>query len=921
MTLQVSRWWRLLRAISIHNIPLRSGSVAADTGGARDRWGPGRTHPIDTARWEDLGNMRPDSGAGRGFRMHAPSMPDLVRMGILCSIYVSAAKLGLSLDAVSGFAAAVWPPTGIGLVALTLFGYRLWPGIALGAFLVNASAGAPVLVALGMAIGNTLEAVVGAYLLQHVVGFQPALTRLRDVFGLVILAAGLSTLVSATLGVTSGWLGGVIPSTSYGQAWWTWWLGDLMGDLVVAPLLWVWRAPPRLHMPRRQLAEAGALLVCTVAVSLFVFGGPWAMRTMTYLYLLFPLLIWAAFRFGPHGAVVTISLVSAIAIWGTVHGFGHFASQTLHAGLFELQAFMSSVAVTSLILAAALAERQHLEEARAQLEAIVESSDDAIIGTTLAGIIISWNRGAERIYGYAADEVIGRPIAILIPPDRPDELPEILAGLTRGEHIGQYETVRMRKDGQAIYVSLTISPVRDAMGSIIGTSAVVQDITARKHAEEALELQRRDTAFLDRATQLFNSTLQLDAVLQRVVQMATEVLGESCTINLIEEGKEHLRPVATYHPDPEISRAHWQVLRDNPIRVGDSASVVGLAAANGQPYLVKDVPMEVPVQHADHLRIYSLIAAPMIARGKILGVLATSIMNPPRQFTQADLRLATALADRAAPAIENSRLYAQERQLRQQLEELTHRVQEANQRKSAFVTLVSHEFRTPLTSMTGYIELLLEGQGGPLTKRQREWLGIIGNNADRLVMLIDDLLDIARIEAGKIELKRTPLDLVPLIQEVARELHPQLTGKGQWLTLELAEVLPAVMGDADRIRQILANLLSNALKYTPSGGRITITARGEAGRVRVAVQDTGIGLTPEDQAQLFTPFFRAQRDASHGVGGTGLGLAITQALVELHGGAIAVTSAPGQGSTFSVTLPAAQEPAGTATGYTPGLNS
>jgi signal transduction histidine kinase len=255
--------------------------------------------------------------------------------------------------------------------------------------------------------------------------------------------------------------------------------------------------------------------------------------------------------------------------------------------------------------------------------------------------------------------------------------------------------------------------------------------------------------------------------------------------------------------------------------------------------------------------------------------------------------------------------------LRHLLEGLNRQIQEVNQRKSEFVTLVSHELQTPLTSMMGYIELLLEGQGGPLAKRPREWVGIIGDNADRLMALIDDLLDIARIEAGRIELKRTPLDLVPLIQEVARALRPQLEGKDQWFSLELAEALPAVVGDADRVRQILTNLLSNALKYTPSGGRITITARGDAGRVRVAVQDTGIGLAPEDQAQLFTPFFRARNDATRGVGGTGLGLAITRALVELHGGAITATSAPGQGSTFSFTLPALQEPSGTAAGAAP----
>jgi PAS domain S-box-containing protein len=858
--------------------------------------------------------MRSDAGASRGFRLSAPSLSDVVRIVILCGLYIGAAKLGLSLDAVSGFATAVWPPTGIALAALVLYGYRLWPAIALGAFLVNTSAGAPVLVASGMAVGNTLEAVVGTYLLQRVVGFQPALARLRDVFGLVVLAAGLSTLVSATLGVTSGWLGGVIALASYAPAWRTWWLGDLMGDLVVAPLLWLWRTPPRVHLARRQLAEASALLLCIVAVSLFVFGGPWATRTMPYLYLLFPFLIWASFRFGRHGAVTTVGLVSTVAIWGTVRGFGFFASQMLHEGLFELQAFMSSMAVTSLALAAAVAERQRLEEARTQLAAIVESSDDAIISESLAGIIVSWNLGAERLYGYAAAEVIGRPMAILLPPDRPDAPAELLGRLRRGERIEPYETVGRRKDGQEIHVSLTLSPVRDATGSLVAASVVARDVTVRKRVEEALERQRRETVFLDRATQLFNSTLQLDAVLQRVVRMATEVLGDSCTINLIEAGKTHLTPMATYHPDPQARQARLQIQRDDPIRIGDPGSVVGLAAVTGRPYLVKDARRDGRVKYVERLHIFSSIAVPVIAKGTILGVLASSITTPSRQFTEADLRLATALADRAALAIENARLYEQERVLRQLLEGLNRQIQEVDRRKTEFVTLVSHELRTPLTSMMGYIALLLGGQDGPLTTQQREWLDTIGGNADRLVTLIDDLLDIARIEAGKIELKPTPLDLVPLIQEVARALRPQLEGRGQWLTLDLAAVLPAIVGDADRIRQILTNLLSNAMKYTPSGGSITIIARGDVGGVRVAIQDTGIGLAPDEQAQLFTPFFRAQHDATQGVGGTGLGLAITRALVELHGGTIAVTSAPGQGSTFSFTLPTSHTPKETATG-------
>jgi signal transduction histidine kinase len=243
----------------------------------------------------------------------------------------------------------------------------------------------------------------------------------------------------------------------------------------------------------------------------------------------------------------------------------------------------------------------------------------------------------------------------------------------------------------------------------------------------------------------------------------------------------------------------------------------------------------------------------------------------------------------------------------QRLAEEAARAHELTQLKSEFVTLVAHELRSPLTSITGYVELLLERPGGTSAEGQREFLGIVKRNADRLLQLIDDLLDIARIEAGKVELRRTRLDLAGLIQEVAKALRPQIEAKGQRLTLDLAEALPAVTGNADRVTQILTNLLSNAHKYTPPAGSITITARGEEGeegRVRVNVQDTGVGLSSDDQAQLFTKFFRAQHRTTAGVGGTGLGLAITRALVELHGGEITVTSTLGQGTTFGFTLPA-----------------
>jgi DNA-binding response OmpR family regulator len=210
-----------------------------------------------------------------------------------------------------------------------------------------------------------------------------------------------------------------------------------------------------------------------------------------------------------------------------------------------------------------------------------------------------------------------------------------------------------------------------------------------------------------------------------------------------------------------------------------------------------------------------------------------------------------------------------------------------------------------LTSIKGYVDLMLDGEVGGRTEEQQEFLGVVGNNANRLVALIADLLDVARIEAGRVELRRVAIDLPRLTRSVAESFRPQLEAKGQRLDLDLPADLPTVVGDPDRVTQILTNLVSNAHKYTPPGGQITVAAEPAGERVRVDVRDNGIGLSPDEQEQLFTRFYRANNRTTQEVGGSGLGLSITRSLVQMHGGDVVVTSAPGQGSTFSFTLPAA----------------
>ncbi|MBI3968752.1 MAG: response regulator [Chloroflexi bacterium] len=234
--------------------------------------------------------------------------------------------------------------------------------------------------------------------------------------------------------------------------------------------------------------------------------------------------------------------------------------------------------------------------------------------------------------------------------------------------------------------------------------------------------------------------------------------------------------------------------------------------------------------------------------------------------------------------------------------DVTHE-REVDRMKTEFVSLVSHELRTPLTSIKGYVDLLVNGEVGELSADQQEFLEVVKSNADRLAALINDLLDVSRIEAGKVELRLDAVDVEELLQNVAASLRPQVVAKRQSLHVEATTAIPPALADAGRVTQILVNLLSNAHKYTPVGGTITARLRVDGERLRIDVQDTGVGLSTEEQSRLFTKFFRARNRATEGSTGTGLGLVIARSLVELHGGTIEVTSAPGAGSTFSFTLP------------------
>ncbi|TMB97739.1 MAG: hypothetical protein E6J42_07300 [Chloroflexi bacterium] len=290
----------------------------------------------------------------------------LVIIAVLAVVYLVAAKLGLKLAFVHPSATAVWPPTGIALAAFLVFGYRVWPGIFAGAFLANVMTEGTVATSLGIAAGNTLEGLTGAYLVDRFAGGTHAFDRPQDILKFAVLAGTISTMVSATVGVTSLSLGGFANWADYGSIWLTWWLGDATGVLLVAPLSVLWLTHPRVHWRRDQVREAACLLLCLVVVGQAVFGGwmPVIVKNYQLDYLCVPILVWAAFRFGQRETATAAVLLSGFALWGTMRGFGPFARDTPNESLLLVQVFMGITAMLAMAFAEVVSERTRIEAKR-----------------------------------------------------------------------------------------------------------------------------------------------------------------------------------------------------------------------------------------------------------------------------------------------------------------------------------------------------------------------------------------------------------------------------------------------------------------------------------------------------------------------------------------------------------------------------
>lgn len=426
-------------------------------------------------------------------------------LGLLtAAVYIASAKMGLTLAFVAEQVTVVWPPTGIALSAVLILGQRIWPAIWIGAFIANITTNAPVITSMGIATGNTLEAVVGAILLNKLVGFRPSLHRFRDIFGLIVLAAGISTMVSATIGVISLCLIGIQPWTRFGSLWGVWFLGDAMGDVIVAPLvLTLVATESRERLRRRGFVELGAFVILLGIIDVVIFSGrsPLGPTYNTAAYAAFPLIIWAALRFGSAGSALGTFVTATIAVLSTVAGHGPFVSGGAGENLISVQLFMFVAAATGLIMAAANTERdeaeRRLNQGERRYKSLVLASAQVVWSTSAEGAVIEDLPTWRAFTGQTKEEMMGRGWMKKLHPDDLQQVGETWERslATRTSHENEFRV--MAADGTYRNVFARAVPVLAPDGNIREWVGTLTDITEKKRAErEMQEANRRKDEFL-----------------------------------------------------------------------------------------------------------------------------------------------------------------------------------------------------------------------------------------------------------------------------------------------------------------------------------------------------------------------------------------------------------------------------------------
>jgi PAS domain S-box-containing protein len=525
------------------------------------------------------------------------------------------------------------------------------------------------------------------------------------------------------------------------------------------------------------------------------------------------------------------------------------------------------------------------------LAKVVEFSDDAIVSKDLNSTIMSWNKAAERMFGYTAAEAVGRSIRMIIPADRQSEEDEVLRRIRRGEAVSHYETIRCRKDGTLVPISLSVSPIYDDTGQVVGASKIARDISERTRLLAEAREHAANAERLSAIGALVASTLDCEAVVQHVTDAGTELTHAefgAFFYNVRDQKTGDAYMLYALSGAPKDAFSSFPHPRATAVFAPTfhGTGVVRLDDVTEDPRYGQNPPFKgMPM---GHLPVRSYLAVPVKGvSGAVLGGLFFG-HSRPGVFTDQHERLAVGVAAWASVALENARLYTE--------------VNTANRTKDDFLAVLSHELRTPLNAILGYARLL---RGNMLPGDQVERaMETIERNARWLTQIIEDVLDVSRIVSGKIRLNVQAVELADIVDNAVATVQPAADAKGVRLHALVDPRVGPVSGDPDRLQQVIWNLLSNAVKFTPRAGRVEVRLERVDSHVEVVVRDTGAGISADFLPYVFERFRQGDQGSTRKTGGLGLGLAIVRHLVEMHGGTVHAAS-PGetQGSVFTVCLP------------------
>ena len=521
------------------------------------------------------------------------------------------------------------------------------------------------------------------------------------------------------------------------------------------------------------------------------------------------------------------------------------------------------------------------------LSTILSIAADAIITMDDSMRIVHFNRGAEQIFGYTAEQAIGMPLEELLPPRfrgvHGRHVREFAAGGVPARRMGERsEIFGLRRNGQEFPAEASISKLALATGNLY--TVVLRDISYRKRIEGQQQ-------FLVEAGALLAHSLDYEATVRTAAELPVPHMADLCILDLVED--DRLRRVVSRNVAPEIAP---QVQRLGELALTwDSPSRVIDVLRTRKPELVSEITTEWIEAHAEvaeqvertrDIGLHSLIIVPLTAREDVLGAMTVGLTRAHRRYDGADVQVAQDLAIRVALALDNARLYGEARR--------------ATRARDEVLGVVSHDLRNPLSAITMCTRVLLDRLGGD--EAGRELLTTIYDSASWMNRLIQDLLDVSNIEAGRLSVERHPVNPAALVERSTDMLQREAADRQIGLHVELpSSPLPPVSADEERMVQVLTNLIGNALKFTAAGGTVKVGAFRRDGEVVLVVQDTGIGIPPEHLPHVFERGWHARRNARKR--GSGLGLAIAKGIVEAHGGRIWVESTLGVGSTFSLTVP------------------